>query len=450
VSYDLVVVGGGSGGVRAARMAAGFGAKVLLVERDRLGGTCVNLGCIPKKLFHYAARFRDAFEDAAGYGWTVPPPRFDWSVLLHNKNREIERLNGVYGGILQSAGVEVARGTARLEGPSTVVISGDGEERSVPARQVLLAVGGRPQVPAFPGREHVIVSDAAFSLPALPRRAVIIGGGYVACEFASLFQALGVVVTMVVRGEVLSGFDEDVRASVQDGMTERGVSVRGGVTVASVARTDQGLLTTLSDGTSLASDLVFAATGRVPATDGLGLDTAGIVVDERGAIPVDPHYATVAPGVYAVGDCIDRVQLTPVALAEGMAVARRLFGGGAGLVSYEAIPTAVFCQPEAASVGLTEAEARARHAEIDIYRSRFRPLLNTLSGRAEKTMMKIIVDRASTRVLGIHVVGPEAGEIVQGFAVAVRMGATKADLDLTIGIHPTAAEELVTMRTPVG
>jgi glutathione reductase (NADPH) len=446
--YDLVVIGGGSGGVRAARMAAGFGAKVLLVEKHRLGGTCVNVGCIPKKLLHYAATFSDAFEDAVGFGWTVGPSRFDWATLVRNKDREIERLNGVYAGLLEGAGVEVVHGLAKLTGPHGVSICEDGTSvRDIEAEHVLLAVGGRPWVPPFPGQEHAIVSDQAFHLPSLPKRILIVGGGYIACEFAGIFHGLGSEVHMSVRSEVLTGFDQDIRAAVCEGMTGRGIHLRTKTHLVAVTAGNGGFRALFHDDTTVDVDLVFTATGRLPATSAMGLEESGVKLDPQGAVIVDGQYRTSIPSVYAVGDCTNRLTLTPVALAEGMAVVRTLFGGTPTGVEYDDIPTSVFSQPEVGTVGLSEADARKRYKNVDIYRSRFRPLLNTLSGRAEKMMMKLVVDADTDRVVGVHVVGPEASEIVQGFAVAVRMGAKKADLDRTIGIHPTAAEELVTMRT---
>jgi glutathione reductase (NADPH) len=440
---DLFVIGGGSGGVRAARMAAGHGAKVALAEEQRLGGTCVNVGCIPKKLLVYASHFAEDFADAAGFGWSLAKPRFDWAQLIANKDLEITRLNGVYARLLDEAGVERIAGRARLVGPHEVLVG----DRRVRARYVLVAVGGRPRAPHIPGGALAISSNEAFQLPRLPERVLVVGGGYIAVEFAGIFHGLGAHVTLVHRGEVfLRGFDDDVRIHLASEMRRRGVALRFGAEVEELTRAPGGIVARLSNGSTLEVDVVLCAIGRVPNTEGLGLGDAGVATRADGSIIVDAFSCTNVPSVYAVGDVTERKNLTPVAIAEGAAVAATLFGGRPTEPDHRDVPSAVFSQPEIGTVGLTETEARGRYGEIDVYRSTFRPLRHTLSGRGERTLMKLVVERASQRVVGCHVVGPSAAEIVQGFAVAVKMGATKAQLDATIGIHPTAAEELVTMR----
>ncbi|TFZ03308.1 glutathione-disulfide reductase [Ramlibacter rhizophilus] len=447
---DLFVIGGGSGGVRAARMAAQRGARVVLAEAAALGGTCVNVGCIPKKLYSYAAEYSDHFADAAGFGWELDAPRFDWDTLKTRRAAEISRLNGVYEHLLRTAGVRIERGWAQLAGAHTVQVELGGELRRHRARHILLATGGTPWVPDFPGRELVITSDQVFDLAPFPRRLVIVGGGYIACEFASIFQGLGAQVTQLVRGEqILRGFDEDVRPFIAHEMRKHGVDLRLRSDLRSVVRANGHLAVSLQDGEVLPADAVLFATGRSPNTAGLGLEAARVRQDEHGAVEVDEHYRTSVPGIHAIGDLTARVQLTPVALAEAMALVDHLFGGGTRSVGYECIPTAVFTHPNIGTVGLTESEARERLGAIAVFRTEFRPLRHTLSGSTERTLMKLVVDCASDRVVGLHMVGAEAGEIVQGFAVAMKAGATKAVFDATIGIHPTAAEEFVTMREPV-
>jgi glutathione reductase (NADPH) len=447
---DLFVVGGGSGGVRAARMAGQRGAKVMLAEAAALGGTCVNVGCIPKKLYSEAAQFADDFRDAAGFGWDLAPARLDWARLKRNRAAEIARLNGVYEQLLRTAGVELLRGWATLCDPHTVqVAEADGAKR-IRARHILIAAGGTPSVPHFPGREHVLTSDQMFDLEPFPRRLVVVGGGYIACEFASIFQGLGARVTQLHRGEqVLRGFDEDVRAFLAQEVRKHGVDLRLRSDVAAVARDGDGLAVTLSSGEVLPADAVLYATGRVPNVAGLGLEAVGLQLSAHGAIPVDETLRTALPSILAVGDVTARLQLTPVALAEAMVVVDQLFGEGRRRMDYELVPTAVFTHPNIGTVGLTEAQARERHGQVRIFRTDFRALKHTLSGNPERTLMKLVVDAASDRVVGLHVVGADAGEMVQGFAVAMKAGATKAVFDATIGIHPTAAEELVTLREPV-
>ena len=445
--YDLFVIGGGSGGVRAARMAAQSGATVALAEAGALGGTCVNLGCIPKKLYSYAAHYGEAFDEAQGFGWSGAPPTFDWERLKRNRAIEIMRLNGVYEKLLIGAGVQLMRGRARLADAHTVEVAGE----LVRATNILVATGGAPHEPDFPGHDLAITSNEIFDLEPFPRRLLVIGGGYIACEFASIFSGLGSRVTQLYRGaQVLRGFDDDLRAFVAAEMAKKGVDIRLNAQVASLQRAAGGLRATLADGDALEVDAVLAATGRWPNAGGLGLQEAGVRLDEHGAIAVDDAFRSSVPHICAVGDVIDRVQLTPVALAEAMVVVDRLFGSGKRTIDYENIPTAVFTHPNVGTVGLTEARARERYGALRIYRSEFRPLKHTLSMSGERSLMKLVVDDASDRVVGVHMVGADAGEIVQGFAVALKAAATKALFDSTIGIHPTAAEEFVTMREPVG
>jgi glutathione reductase (NADPH) len=445
--FDFFVIGAGSGGVRAARMAAGYGARVAIAEDKALGGTCVNVGCVPKKLLVYASQYGHDAEDARAFGWSFPEPIFDWPTLIDNKNREIERLNGIYAKLLEDAGARLIHGRATLLDAHTVAV---GEQR-YRARYILLAVGGRPRAPKFPGAEHTIVSDQAFFLEQLPRRIVIDGGGYVASEFACIFRGFGCEVTQIYRGKLfLRGFDDDVRRALASEMRKHGIDLMFDTRIHHVKRRGPDLVVSTSDDLDLHCDLVFSAIGRVPNTEGLGLEAAGVAtVADTGAIRVDGYSRTSVENIYAVGDVTNRIQLTPVALAEGAAVAATLFDKRPTKPDHTLVPSAMFTQPNVGTVGLTEAEAREHHGEVDIYRSSFRPLKHTLTGRDEKIMMKLIVHPKSDRVLGCHVVGPDAGEIIQGFAVALRCGASKAQFDATIGIHPTAAEELVTMRRKV-
>ena len=444
--YDLFVIGAGSGGVRAARVSAGFGARVAVCEERYLGGTCVNVGCVPKKLFVHAAHYARDLVDAGGYGWQVGETRFDWSGLLTNKNREIERLQGVYARLLSDAGVEVMRGHAVLLDAHTVAVG----DTHYTARYILVATGGRPVVPAIAGKEHAIVSDDAFFLPRLPRRCVVVGGGYIAVEFAGIFHGLGVETTLIYRGELfLRGFDDEVRAFLAKEMVKCGIDLRFNTEIAAVVQAADGLTVALKDGGELVADSVMYAIGRRPNTAGLGLEPLGVQLTPKGAIVVDGCFQSSVASLYAIGDVTDRINLTPVALAEGMALARRLFDGGSAVVDYTDVPTAVFSQPNIGTVGLTEAEARQRFGEIDVFRSEFKALKHSLSGSDEQTLMKLVVARSSDKVVGVHMVGSDAGEIIQGLAVAIRAGATKACFDTTIGIHPTAAEEFVSMREPV-
>ena len=441
--YDLFTIGGGSGGVRACRVAAGHGARVAVAEDRYLGGTCVNVGCIPKKLLVYAAHFGEDFEDAAAFGWKVGAAKFDWQRLIANKNREIERLNGVYERLLTDSGVDIIADRAHLSDAHTVVVNG----KRHTARYILVATGAWPVVPPIPGAEHAITSNQAFFLESLPGRVIIVGGGYVAVEFAGIFNGMGAKVTQLYRGPLfLRGFDDDVRTFLAEEMRKKGVKVLFNADVARIERRGAELRAELRDGTELVADAVMYATGRKPATAGLGLEEAGVKLAEGGAVSVDAWSRTSVENIFAVGDVTNRINLTPVALAEGRAVVDTMFGGEPRKPDHTNVPSAVFSQPSIGKVGLTEAQARERYGAIGVYLSTFTPLKHTLTGRDEKTFVKLIVDQASDRVVGIHMVGPGAGEIIQGFAVAMKAGATKAQFDATIGIHPTAAEEFVSLR----
>lgn len=442
---DLFVIGAGSGGVRAARWAAGLGARVGIAEERYLGGTCVNVGCIPKKLFSYAAHFHEDFADAAGYGWHSASPPFDWATLVANKDREITRLNGVYERLLKGSGVRIARARAAVTDPHTVEVDG----ARTTAAHILVATGGWPVLPGIPGAEHAFTSNEAFHLPRLPRRVVVVGGGYVAVEFASIFNGLGVDTTLVYRGaRLLKAFDADLGRFLGEQMAAKGVRILYERNIDSIMR-DGALRCRLTDGTMLEGDAVMLATGRAPNTHGIGLEQAGVQLDAAGAIMVDAEYRTSVESIHAIGDATNRIQLTPVALAEGMAVAERLFGRSGRRVRYENIATAIFSHPNVGTVGLSEEAAHGRGLDIAVYRTTFTPLKHTLTGRSEKVLMKLVVDKSSDRVLGVHMVGPDAGEVIQGFAVALNCGATKRQFDATIGIHPTTAEEFVTMREAV-
>ncbi len=444
--YDLFVIGAGSGGVRASRFSAGYGARVAVAEDLHMGGTCVNVGCIPKKLFVYAAHFHEDFEDAAAYGWTVGPRSLDWRTLVENKDKEIGRLNGIYQRLLENSGVEVIEGRATVVDAHTVAVG----DRTYTAANILVAAGSWPTGQSYEGGEHVINSNGAFYLDELPERVVVEGGGYIAVEFAGIFNGLGVDTTLVYRGPMfMRGFDDDIRAHLKAEMEKKGINLRFNASFERVEKTGAGFTVHLSDGTAIETDLVMSAIGRRPKVTGLGLEAAGVALKENGAVVVDAHYRTSVPSIFAIGDIIDRYQLTPVALAEGMAVAKTLFRDTPTTVDYDYIPTAVFSQPPIGTVGLTEAEARETYGDVSIFKSEFKALKHTLTGRDERTLMKMIVDKASDRVVGVHMVGADAGEIVQGIAVAMKAGATKAVFDSTIGIHPTSAEEFVTMREPV-
>jgi glutathione reductase (NADPH) len=442
--YDLFIVGAGSGGVRAANMAAAQGVRVAIAEERNLGGTCVNLGCVPKKLLVYASQFSDEFEAAAGFGWTVGESSFNWSRLIANKNEEVERLHTVYRNRLQKSGAVIITGRAKLLDAHTVVV----DAMQYSAERILIATGGWPFVPDIPGKQHIVTSNDMFFLDELPKRIIIVGGGYIGVEFASIFHGLGVDTTLCHRGDkLLDGFDDDIRDFLADEMTRKGISILFNIDIESIESTaDDGFSVRLIDGSKMTTDLVMYATGRKPNSTGLGLETLGVDLDDKGAIKVNNDYQTNVPSIYALGDVTDRVNLTPVAIAEGAALVKALYINQSQPVDYDNIPTAVFCQPNIASVGLTEAQAREKYPDIDIYQTRFTPIKNTLSGVDEKTLMKIIVVRSSDRVVGIHMVGADAPEIIQGMAIAIRAGATKAIFDSTIGIHPTAAEEFVTLR----
>ncbi len=445
--FDFFVLGAGSGGVRAARTAAALGARVAICEERHFGGTCVHLGCIPKKLLVYGAHVAEELEDARGYGWSFDGVRFDWPTLLRNKDAELARLDGVYRRLLDRAGVTILEGRGVFEGPHALRVG----ERQVTAEHVLVATGSRPSRPEIPGGELGITSDDAFGLEALPERVIVTGAGYIALEFASIFRALGVTTHVVHRGpRILRTFDADLARSLEANLRARGVHLHLGRTPHRFEARGGEVSAVFDDGDAVSADLLLHGIGRKANVENLGLEKAGVRLDARGAIAVDAHYRTSAPNVFAVGDVIHRLPLTPVALAEGMAVARTLFGASAAAVDYDLVPTAVFTMPQGAAVGLSEEEARRRGHALRIYRSEFRPLRHTLTGREERSLMKLVVDDASDRVLGCHVVAADAAEIVQGFAVALTCGATKAQLDATIGIHPSAAEELVTLREPVG
>nr|WP_198981747.1 glutathione-disulfide reductase [Herbaspirillum sp. ASV7] len=452
--YDLFTIGGGSGGVRAARFAGQAGARVGLAEKGDLGGTCVNVGCIPKKLMSYSAHFHEDFADAAGYGWTLNgQPSFDWSTLIANKDREIAHLNDIYQRLLDGANVSLHRGFAKVEDAHTVNVDG----QRFTARHILVATGGRPEKPDVPGRELGITSDDFFHLKALPKRTVVLGGGYIAVELASILNGLGSEVTLVYRRErLLRNMDADLGVHLADEMAKQGIRLVFNASIESIesieaaqASEDSVKNVRLTNGEVLQAECILFATGRTPNTAGLGLEQAGVVLERNGAVQVNGDFESSVPSILAVGDVIDRVALTPVALAEAMVVVARLFGRGERRMSYANIPTAVFSHPNIGTVGLSEEEARKEVGEVKIFKTDFKPLKNTLSRNTGRTFMKLVVDAGSDRVLGVHMVGSDAGEVIQGFAVALQCGATKAQFDATIGIHPTSAEEFVTLRTPV-
>ena len=445
--YDLFVIGAGSGGVRAARMSASHGAKVAVAEEYRVGGTCVIRGCVPKKLFVYASHFAEEFEDAAGFGWTVADAKFDWPTLVKNKDAEIDRLNGIYIKNLEASGVEILQGRAIVKDANTVTLDG----RDITAKYILVAVGGTPFMPQIEGVEHAISSNEAFHIEALPKDIIVVGGGYIAVEFAGIFNGLGVDTTLVYRGaQILRGFDNEVRDHLAAEMAVKGVTIKTESDIAAITKTDNGYTVTYQDGSTQDTGLVMYATGRVPMTDGLGLENAGVELGAKGEIKVDAYSKTNIDSIYAVGDVTARAELTPVAIREGAAFAETVFNDNPLAVDHSIIPTAVFSQPSIGTVGLGEEAAREAGHEIDVYAASFRPMKNTLSGNPEKTLMKLIVDKADDKVLGLHIVGPDSGEMIQAFGVAITMGATKAQFDATIAVHPTAAEELVTFKQPRG
>ncbi len=446
--HQLFVIGGGSGGVRAARVAASLGAKVAIAERFRYGGTCVIRGCVPKKLLVYAAQFAESFDDAAGFGWRVPQAEFSWSALIAAKDQEITRLSGLYESNLKQSEVEVLHGDARLIDAHTVEVNGQRHT----AQHILVATGGTPNLPSVPGIEHAITSNEAFDLPRLPGRILIVGGGYIAVEFAGIFNGLGAHTTLSHRGDkLLRGFDEDVRSHLQAEMQKKGIELLLDNEVQAIERLPDGRLSVTMRHASAPQvfDAVMYATGRRPQTQGLGLDALGVAVDSDGGIVVDEHGTTNVPSIHAVGDVTNGLALTPVAIRQGAALAHRLFGSAPFGSAIHCVPTAVFSQPPVGTVGLSEAAAWAEHASLDIYRSTFRNMRHTLAGRDERTLVKLIVDTHSQRVLGAHMVGADAPEIIQGLAIAIRMGATKADFDATVALHPSAAEEFVTLKDKV-
>jgi glutathione reductase (NADPH) len=443
--FDLFVIGGGSGGVRCARIAAGLGARVGVAEERFWGGTCVNVGCVPKKLLVMAAEYGNAAADSIGFGWDTVPGTHDWNALINAKNIEITRLNGLYTRLLTSSGVQVFEARASFIDAHTLNVGG----QRVTAERIVIAAGGRPSAPGFPGAEHCIVSDDAFYLPKRPNRVALLGGGYIAVEFAGIFAGLGAEVDLIMRQPLpLRGFDEDLRTGLAEALAQNGVRVHGGAAVTSVTADagDGHKIVHLANGASIETDVVFAALGRAPYTKGLGLERAGIATGKDGAVLVDAGSATNVANIYAIGDVTDRLNLTPVAIAEGHSLAEALYGNGPRAWDLDRVATAVFSIPPIATVGLTEAQAAA-NGPADIYISRFTPMRHTLSGRARKTLMKLVVDQASQRVVGAHMLGEDAPEIIQGLSIAINCGATKADFDRTVGIHPTAAEEFVTMRT---
>ena len=444
--FDLFTIGAGSGGVAGSRRAGGYGAKVAMCEESRVGGTCVLRGCVPKKLLMYGSMFATSFEDAAGFGWTVDDARLDWGRLVARKDEELERLEGVYHRMLRDAEVEVIDGRGVIVDPHTVEVAG----KRYTAERILVATGGWPKLPQLHGIEHVITSNEALDLERLPERMVIVGAGYIGVEFAGIFNAAGVEVTMLVRSDgVLRGFDQDIRGSLRVEMERRGITVSCETSVHSIEKENGGLSIRLAHEEMLETDLVMYATGRAPNTKNIGLEEVGVTLRDNGAIVVDDRARTSVDSIYAIGDVTNRLNLTPVAIAEGRALAETWFNQNPMVVSHENVPTAVFSQPQVGTVGLTEEQARHRYEHVDIYRVRFRSMKHTLSGRGERTLMKLIVNREDDRVLGCHMVGEDAAEIVQGLGIALQCGATKSQFDATMGVHPTAAEEFTTMREPV-
>ncbi|TNE62354.1 MAG: glutathione-disulfide reductase [Alphaproteobacteria bacterium] len=443
--YDLFVIGAGSGGVRASRIAASYGARVAVAEEYRVGGTCVIRGCVPKKLMVYASHFSEDFESAKGFGWTVGETSFDWTSFIAAKDREIDRLNGLYIQTLKNAGVEIIDGRATITGPNQVQVAG----KTVSAKHVLIATGGWPDMPEIPGIDHAITSNEAFHLESLPDHVVVVGGGYIAVEFAGIFKGMGADVTLLYRGEqILRGFDDDLRNRLADEMRKKHIDVRTETNVTAIEKTATGVRLTLTDGSHLDAGAVMYATGRKPNTNGLGLAEAGVALDDNGAVMVDGYGKTNIDSIYAVGDVTDRVALTPVAIKEGHAFALTVFGGTPTSPEHDAIPTAVFSQPPIGTVGLTEAEAKEQFGDVAVYVSDFRPMKHTLGGAPERAFTKLVVDKVTDRVLGAHMIGADAGEIIQGIGIAVKAGLTKAQFDATVAVHPSSAEEFVLMRTP--
>ncbi|EED31807.1 glutathione reductase [gamma proteobacterium NOR5-3] len=445
LDFDLFVIGAGSGGVRAARMAAGFGARVAIAEDRYMGGTCVNVGCVPKKLYVYASEFGKAFDDAREFGWDSGDRHFDWSTLRDNKKTEIARLNAIYRNMLDGANATLIDGRARIIDANTVAVG----EQHYTAKKILIATGGWPYKPEFVGNDLAVTSNEIFDLDSFPKRLLIIGGGYIAVEFAGIFNGLGSRVTQLYRGPLfLRGFDSDIRAHAAQEIRKTGVDLRFETNIVSAKRVANGLEVELTDGSTMEVDAILCAAGRRPHLAGLGLENTDVKLTKHGFIEVDEYFQTAESSIYALGDVIGGMELTPVALAEGMSFARRHYGNIEKDVDYDFIPTAVFCQPNIGTVGFTESAAEIEFGEITLYKSTFKPMKHTISGRDERTFMKLIVDDATDRVVGVHMMGPDAGEIIQGIGIALKAGATKATFDSTIGIHPTAAEEFVTMREP--
>lgn len=441
--YDLFIIGAGSAGVRCARVSAQLGAKVAVAENRYMGGTCVNVGCVPKKMFVYASEFSHHFDTAEGYGWEPQRPSLNWQTLLQNKDQEIGRLNRVYDSLLENSGVDVIKGAAKILGPHEVVVAGTRYR----CERIVVAVGGWPKKGGYPGSELCISSNEIFGLQELPKNVVVEGGGYIAVEFAGIFRGLGCNTELVYRGPLfLRGFEQEIREQLADSMRDRGIQLRFDSSITGVEKTSDGLCVSFSDGQKSNVDAVLSAVGRRPMTDDLGLENTQVSLHDNGTLQVNDHFQTNEPSIFALGDVVGRMALTPVALAEGMALANHLFAGKPIDMNYENIATAVFSQPEIGTVGLTERQAKDRNFEVEVYKSAFKPLKHTISGLAEKSVMKLVVDKNTQKVLGCHMLGEHAGEIMQGLAIAINMGATKADFDKTVGIHPTAAEEWVTMR----
>ncbi len=441
--FDLFTIGAGSGGVAGTRRAGAYGARTAICEELRIGGTCVLRGCVPKKLLVYGSQFAEAFADAPGFGWSVPPATHDWAALIAAKDKELDRLHGIYVRMLNNAKVEIFEARGVVVDPHTVEVGG----KRYTAENIMIAVGGWPETPQLPGIEHVISSNEALDLPERPRRIVIVGGGYIAVEFAGIFNGFGSEVVEIIRADrLLRGFDEDVRTYLGEEMRIRGVDIRGGTQIARIDKTGSGYTVTTTSGGKIETDCVMYATGRAPNTKGLGLAEIGVEMDKNGAVKVDEWQRTSVKNIYAVGDVTDRINLTPVAIAESRAIAETLYNNNPIRMDHADVPSAVFSQPPIGTVGLTEDQARKQYGEVDIYQTRFKPMKNTLSGRDERTFMKLVVDAKSDRVVGCHMLGPDAPEIVQGLAIAVKCGATKKQFDATIGIHPSAAEEFVTLR----
>ncbi|VAV98353.1 Glutathione reductase [hydrothermal vent metagenome] len=446
--YDFFVIGAGSGGVRASRMAATYGAKVGLCEDYRVGGTCVIRGCVPKKLFVYASEYSSHFKDAAGFGWSEAEHDFDWPALIAAKDKEIDRLNGLYINNLDNHNVEIIQARGRLQDAHTVELTSAEGVRTITANKILIATGGWPQMPDIPGIEHAITSNEAFHLETLPKKLAVVGGGYIAVEFAGIFNGMGVETHLLYRGiQILRGFDQDIADKLNEEMSKKDIDVRVGTNVTEIAKTDTGLTLTLTDGSTLEVDAVMFATGRVPNSKNMGLEDLGVEIEPNGAIIIDEYYKTSVDNIFAVGDVTGKIQLTPVAIKEGAALAATQFNDTPTFVDYENIPTAVFSQPSIGTVGLSEAEARGKYGDdIQVFRSEYKSMKFTLSGRPERSLMKMIVQKSTDKVIGVHIIGPDSAEIIQGIAIAMKCGATKAQFDATVAVHPSSAEEFVLMK----